>query len=147
MRTLRVRASLRTPMAMREPDTDSKVSVRAPSERAVVATAESTPLLFQLWSVQFQQLSWLGAAGAGGVLALVQAGFLSERIGATVSMAAFALAALVSVLGPMVLVDGVATGRDVRRGVRAYLIAAILLVGIGIGGLLTGGVLQLLGRR
>ena len=101
-------------------------------------------ILLQLWSVQFQQLSWLGAAGAGGVLALVQAGFFTERIGATVSMASFALAALVAVLGPLLLADGVATGRDIRRTVRVHIMAAVLLVGIGIGGVLTGGVVQVL---
>jgi len=116
------------------PDADS------PSPVTTAAAAVPAPRLpdaaFALWFGQFQQLSWLATVSAGGVFALLQAGFVHFRLGAGISIGAFALAALLGVLGPLSLDRGLLEGTDVRRTIRLTLMAAVVSLGMGTGALM-----------
>lgn len=93
---------------------------------------------FALWFGKFQQLSGLATVSAGGVFALLEAGFIHFRLGAGISIGSFALAALLGVLGPLSLDRGLIEGTDVRRGVRITLMAAVTSLGMGAGALMMG---------
>ena len=91
--------------------------------------------LFALWFGQFQQLSWLSTVAAGGVFALLQGDFIQFRLGAGMSITFFALAALLGVLGPLTLQEGILEQKDVGRTVRLTILAAIVVFGTGMGAL------------
>lgn len=108
-----------------------------PPVAPVAAPAPRIPdAAFALWFGQFQQLSWLATVSAGGVFALLEANFIHFRFGAGISIGAFALAALLGVLGPLTLDRGLLEGVDVRRSVRITLMAAVVALGMGMGALM-----------
>jgi hypothetical protein len=90
--------------------------------------------VYHLWFEQFKQVSWLGATAAGGALFLLQvlSGVeLTSRYGVAVALCA--LAAAVSVLGQIRLVEAATDGKPVRRELRAFLYAAVMLLSAGVG--------------
>jgi hypothetical protein len=100
-------------------------------------------LAYHLYASQFQQLSWLAMAAAGGVLVLLQVGFFKARpLAAVLATAIFALCAVVATLGPLELVRGLTEGKDVRTTVKRYVLAALFLFGAGTGLVIVGLVLS-----
>ncbi len=107
----------------------------APDHDVEVSPKRYPDALLALWFGQFQQLSWLSTVAAGGVFALLQAGFVQFRLGAAFSIALFALAALLGVLGPLGLQEGILGQKDVARTVRLTLVGTITVFGMGLGAL------------
>jgi hypothetical protein len=109
---------------------------------APAAAAAEKPLpelAYTLYFGQFQQLSWLAVALAGGVLAMYQVGLFRLRPwNAIVATIIFALAALVAVLGPLELTRGLVEGKDIRRSVKRHVVAILILLGAGTGAALMG---------
>jgi len=104
-------------------------------------------LVYHLWFAQFQQISWLSTAAAGAVLTLVQSGLLRLSIGTGLSLGAFAFSAVIAVLGPLNLPDGILKAVDVSRRVRLSIAVAVLLFGIGVGSLATDVIFRVLIRK
>ncbi|HEX7088900.1 MAG TPA: hypothetical protein VF192_02120 [Longimicrobiales bacterium] len=98
------------------------------------ADGRGTDAVYQLWFEQFKQVSWLGATAAGGALFLLQilSGIeLTSRYGIAVALCA--LAAAVSVLGQIRLVEAATDGQPVGRELRGFLYAALVLLSAGVG--------------
>jgi hypothetical protein len=118
--------------------------VAHPPQDAVIMeekkVAEPLPeLAYHLYASQFQQLSWLAMAAAGGVLVMLQVGFFKARpVPAILATVIFALSAVVSTLGPLELVRGLTEGKDVRTTVKRFVLAALFLFGAGTGLVIMG---------
>jgi hypothetical protein len=98
------------------------------------ADERGTDAVYHLWFEQFKQVSWLGATAAGGALFLLQVltGIeLTSRYGVAVALCA--LAAAVSVLGQIRLVEAATHGQPVGRELRVFLYAAVMLLSAGVG--------------
>lgn len=95
--------------------------------------AGNASIAWQLRFEQFRQIATLSVAAAGGVLVLLQAGYLASTIKSGAAVATFAVAAALSLLGQNTLVDNIEKGRGWTRGARTYLMLAFLLMGAGVG--------------
>ena len=103
-------------------------------DRKEAVEERSSDAIYHLWFEQFKQVSWLGATAAGGALLILQVLTdveLTSRYGVAVAMCA--LAAAVSVLGQIRLVERATDGQPVGRELRGFLYAAIALLSAGVG--------------
>ena len=85
--------------------------------------------LAQLWADQFQHMTTLAVAGAGGLLILLQVGVVSSSRHWWLSFALFAIAALLGMLGQATVVDDATAGSPPGRSVRVLRIGAFLAFG------------------
>jgi hypothetical protein len=96
-----------------------------------------TPLdpiaLAQLWADQFQHLTTLGVAGAGGVLILVQAQLVAPAQRWWLALGLFAFTAIFSTYGQIAVVDEASEGRVPGRKPRVMRGLALACMG-GAGG-------------
>jgi len=112
-------------------------AARLPATEAPAARLPD--LAYQLYSQQFQQMSLLAVAAAGGALVMVQAGLFKVRPWTPVVAAIIlALAALVAVIGSMELTRSVTEGKDVRKTLKGCTLLSFFLLGAGTGALVMG---------
>lgn len=99
-----------------------------------------TDLTHKLRFEQFRQVATLSVVAAGGVLILLQAGYIELSFKSGTVVVAFALAAAFSLFGQDKLIGGLEAGRGRTRAARLFLLFSYTLLGVG-GGLLAGVVL------
>ncbi len=75
--------------------------------------------LAQLWTDQFQHLTMLGVAGAGGVLILLQSQLIRLEQRWWLALGLFVLTAVLSMYGQIAVVDSASTGEPPGRKPRA----------------------------
>jgi len=85
--------------------------------------------LAQLWASQFQHLTSIGVAGAGGVLVLLQAGIVPTEERWWLAIALFAVSAVISMYGQIAVVDEASAGLPPGRKPRALRGAAVACLG------------------
>ena len=103
-------------------------------EAAEPPRAEVAPeLVYQLRFEQFKHVATLSVAAAGGVLILLQAGYLDSGYRSGAAVALFALAAAMSLFGQNALVDAIDAGRGWTRPAQVYLVLSFMLLGAGVG--------------
>jgi hypothetical protein len=101
----------------------------------VTGSSQEIPpgLTYQLRFDQFKQITTLSVASVGGVLVLLQAGYLQAGGRSWAVVAAFALSAALSLFGQDKLVEGLEAGAGRTPAAKAFLLLALALMGAGIG--------------
>ena len=110
---------------------------RAPTVAPEPRTTIDPIALAQLWADQFQHLATLGVAGAGGLLILLQAGLLDREEKWWLALGFFALTAVLSLYGQIIVVDEATLGRVPGTKPRALRGVALLCLGAA-GGVVIG---------
>ena len=90
-------------------------------------------LTYQLRFEQFKQIATLAVAAAGGVLILLQAGYVESTFKSGAVVAAFALSASLALFGQDKLVEGLEAGKGRTQTARLLLFVSFALLGAGIG--------------
>lgn len=88
--------------------------------------------LAQLWAAQFQHLTTLGVAGAGGVLVLLQANLIPPDQKWWLALGLFALTALSSTYGQIAVVDQASEGK--APGKKPRVLRGLALAFLGAAG-------------
>ena len=88
--------------------------------------------LAQLWADQFQHLTTLSLAAAGGLLILIQSGISEPGRRWWIALLFFALAAVASISGQTAVVDSATRGLRPDASPRRARNAALMLLGGGI---------------
>lgn len=83
----------------------------------------------QLWAAQFQHLTTLGVAGAGGVLVLLQAQLIPSDARWWLALGLFAATALSSTYGQIAVVDEATDGKAPGKKPRALRGLALAFLG------------------
>jgi len=122
------------------PEASNDAVTNAQATPADAATRPPLPeIAYQLYSQQFQQMSLLAIAAAGGALVMLQVGLFKVRPWTPVVAAIIlALAALVAVIGSMELTRGITENKDVRKTLKGCTLASFFLLGAGTGALIMG---------
>lgn len=89
--------------------------------------------LAQLWTGQFQQLTTLGIAGAGGIFVLVQSGLASLEGRWWIGLVCFALTAAFGIQGQIAVIDDATADLAPGRKPRVLRILALMSLGAGAG--------------
>ena len=95
-------------------------------------------IAYTLYLGQFQQLSVLAVALGGGALIMHQVGLFARPWNGPLGAIFFALSAMIAVVGPLELTDGVVEGKDVRKSMKRYVMASLLFLGMGTGAVVMG---------
>ena len=90
-------------------------------------------LTYQLRFEQFKQIATLAVAAAGGVLILLQAGYVESTFESGTVVAAFALSAALALFGQDKLVEGLEASKGRTPAARILLLLSFALLGAGIG--------------
>jgi len=93
--------------------------------------------LAHLWASQFQHLTTLGVAGAGGVLILLQAGMIDPDERWWLAVILFAITSTLSMYGQIAVVDEASEGRLPGRRPRSIRGLALAVLGAGAGAALS----------
>lgn len=86
----------------------------------------------QLWAGQFQHLTTVGVAGAGGVLVLLQAELIPSEQRWWLALALFAATSMLSIYGQIAVVDQASEGQ--APGKKPRVLRAMALACLGAAG-------------
>lgn len=111
----------------------------APAPPHPIAPSPPDPVaLAQLWADQFQHLTTISLAGAGGMLILVETGGYvpSTMWWPPFTFICFAIAAVLALMGQMQVIDAASRGEAPGRAARLYRHAAVFAIALAGGALL-----------
>lgn len=109
-----------------------------PSSTDNAAPGTSPDLAHSLQFETLKEITTLASAGAGLAVTLAGSVLKSFSFAIWASIVAFALAALLAFAAQIACVDQLFANKSDRRKTRLTMLAAVLLIGIGIGQLGTG---------
>lgn len=110
---------------------------------AVAAEEAAAPkrlpdIAYTVYIGQFQQISVLAVALAGGALVMHQVGLFARPWNGPLGAIFFALAALLAAIAPLELTEGITEGKDVRKSMKRFAMASLLFLGMGTGAVVMG---------
>ena len=89
-------------------------------------------LTYELRFEQYRQVATSSIAAAGGVLILLQAGYLEPGRTTIMAFATFALASATAIFGQDKLIEGLEKGRGRTRAAKGYLYITFMLIGAAL---------------
>ena len=95
-------------------------------------------IAYTIYLGQFQQLSVLAVALAGGALLLHQVGMFTRPWNGPLGAIFFSISALAAAIGPLELTEGIVGGKDIRKPMRRYVMISLLFLGMGTGAVVMG---------
>ena len=110
----------------------------AATEEAAAVPRKLPDIAYTIYLGQFQQISVLAVALAGGALAMHQVGLFARPWNGPLGAILFAVSALLAAIAPLELTEGITEGKDVRRAMKRFAMASLLFLGMGTGAVVMG---------
>lgn len=117
---------------------EQEVSKAAATEETAAVPKRLPDIAYTVYIGQFQQISVLAVALAGGALVMHQVGLFARPWNGPVGAIFFALSALVAAIAPLELTEGITEGKDVRKSMKRFAMASLLFLGMGTGAVIMG---------
>ena len=117
---------------------EQEVSKAAVTEEAAVTPRRLPDIAYTVYIGQFQQISVLAVALAGGALVMHQVGLFARPWNGPLGAIFFAVSALLAALAPLELTEGIPEGKDVRKAMKRFAMASLLFLGMGTGAVIMG---------
>ena len=114
-------------------------AAKAAVKEETAATPYRLPdIAYTVYIGQFQQISVLAVALAGGALVMHQVGLFARPWNGPMGAILFALSALLAAIAPLELTEGITEGKDVRKSMKRFAMASLLFLGMGTGAVIMG---------
>jgi len=124
---------------------EQDVAKAAVQEETAAVPKPLPDIAYTIYLGQFQQISVLAVALAGGALVMHQVGLFARPWNGPLGAIFFAVSALLAAIAPLELTEGITGGKDVRRAMKRFAMASLLFLGLGPGAVVMGLIRKALG--
>ena len=117
---------------------EQEVAKAAVTEETAATPTRLPDIAYTVYIGQFQQISVLAVALAGGALVMHQVGLFARPWSGPLGAIFFAVSALLAAIAPLELTEGITEGKDVRKAMKRFAMASLLFLGMGTGAVIMG---------
>jgi hypothetical protein len=117
---------------------EQEVAKTAVTEETAETSKRLPDIAYTIYLGQFQQISVLAVALAGGALVMHQVGLFNRPWNGPLGAIFFSVSALLAAIAPLELTEGIVENKDVRKAMKRYAMASLLFLGMGTGAVVMG---------